>query len=166
MNSAPQFRVAGESDAETLVEFMRAYYACDGHAFDHEKARAALVALLRDPNLGRTWLIQDGELPAGYVVLCFGYSLEWLGRDAFVDEFYLLEKYRGRGWGRKTMEFVEQAATNAGIRTLHLEVVEQNAAAAEIYRKLGFREHPSKLLSKRIAHSLSKPLGQVSKPVG
>ena len=71
----------------------------------------ALTALLRDASLGLAWLILDGDAAVGYIVLCFGYSLEWLGRDAFVDEFYLREEYRGRGWGRTTMEFVEEAAT-------------------------------------------------------
>jgi len=143
-----------------LLEFMRAYYAFDGHGFDREKARVALTALLRDPNLGRAWLILDGAAPVGYVVLCFGYSLEWLGRDAFVDEFYLREEYRGRGWGRATMEFVEAAARKAGISTLHLEVVWGNNAALEIYRKLGFAEHESRFLSKWIAQDFAKPQGR------
>jgi len=157
MNSDPQFRLAGESDAETLLPFMRAYYAFDGHGFDEQKARVALTALLRDANLGRAWLILDGDTAVGYVVLCFGYSLEWLGRDAFVDEFYLREGYRGRGWGRKTMEFVQEAARQAGIRTLHLEVVRDNVTALEVYRKLGFCEHESTFLSKWIADDTSKP---------
>ena len=118
------------------------------------------MALLRDANLGRAWLILDGAGAVGYVVLCFGYSLEWLGRDAFVDEFYLLEEYRRRGWGRKTMEFVEEAARSAGVCTLHLEVVHENNAALQVYQKLGFVEHESTLLSKWIAQDLSKPLGR------
>jgi len=51
---------------------MRAYYAFDGHGFDEQKARSALIALLRDSNLGRVWLVLDGEQPVGYVVICFG----------------------------------------------------------------------------------------------
>jgi diamine N-acetyltransferase len=101
MNSEPAFRMAVESDAELLLEFMQAYYAFDGHAFDRGKARVALLPLLRDANFGRAWLILDYDAPVGYAVLCFGYSLEWLGRDAFVDEFYLREEYRGRGWDEK-----------------------------------------------------------------
>lgn len=157
MSSEPRFRPAVESDSEILLDFMRAYYAFDGHCFDREKALAALTALLRDANLGRAWLILDGNSPVGYVVLCFGYSLEWLGRDAFVDEFYLREEYRGRGWGRKAMAFVEGAAREAGVRTLHLEVVQQNATALEVYRRLGFHEHQSTFLSKWIAQDCSKP---------
>jgi ribosomal protein S18 acetylase RimI-like enzyme len=165
MNNDPQFRLAVESDSDSLLDFMREYYAFDGHGFDREKARVALTALLRDSNLGLAWLILDrnaidSDAPVGYVVLCFGYSLEWLGRDAFVDEFYLREEYRGRGWGRKTMEFVEKAARAADVRTLHLEVVRENSAALQLYRKLGFAEHRSTFLSKWIAKDFSKPLGR------
>lgn len=160
MRNEPQFRLAGESDAGILLRFMREYYAFDGHGFDEPKAHVALLALLRDANLGRAWLILDGGGPVGYVVLCFGYSLEWLGRDAFVDEFYMLEEYRRRGWGRKTMEFVEDAARSAGVRTLHLEVVQQNTAALQIYRKLGFTEHDSAFPSKWIAQDFSKVKGR------
>ena len=160
MSADCQFRLAAESDAEALLEFMQAYYAFDGHGFDREKARLALTALLRDSNLGLAWLILDGDVAVGYVVLCFGYSLEWLGRDAFVDEFYLREEYRGRGWGRQTMAFLEEAARTAGTRALHLEVVEGNTSALQLYRKLGFAEHRSTFLSKWIAQDFSKPVGR------
>ena len=160
VTSVPQFRLAVETDADLLLEFMHAYYVFDGHGFDREKARTALVLLLRDARFGRAWLILDGASAVGYIVLCFGYSLEWLGRDAFVDEFYLREEYRGRGWGRATMDFVEDQARTEGIRALHLEVVRQNASALELYRRLGFREHESTFLSKYIARDFSKPQGR------
>ena len=160
MNGKPQFRLAVESEVDVLLDFMREYYAYDGHGYDREKARDALTALLRDRNLGRVWLVLDGDVAVGYVVLCFGYSLEWLGQDAFVDEFYLREQYRGRGWGRRTMEFVEEAAREAGIRTLHLEVVQQNTGAFELYKKIGFRKHASTFLSKWIANDATKPVGK------
>jgi GNAT superfamily N-acetyltransferase len=160
MNNDLQFRLAQESDAGTLLVFMREYYAFDGHGFDEAKARTVLTTLLRDQNLGRAWLIQDSENPVGYIVLCFGYSLEWLGRDAFVDEFYLQKEYRGRGWGRAAIAFVEDAARDAGVRALHLEVVRENAAAPQIYGKMGFCEHQSSFMSKWIAQDSSKPRGR------
>jgi ribosomal protein S18 acetylase RimI-like enzyme len=185
MSNDPQFRLAAESDTETLLEFMQAYYAFDGHSFDREKAGAVLTGLLRDASLGRVWLILDmnrldmdrpdmdrpdmdrpdmdrldGGTAVGYVVLCFGYSLEWLGRDAFVDEFYLREEYRGRGWGRATMAFVEEAARAAGIRTLHLEAMRENEAALKIYGKMGFHACASTLMSKWIARDAVKPQGR------
>jgi len=58
------------------------------------------------------------------------------------------------------MKFVEEAARTAGIRTLHLEVVRQNTKALDLYRRLGFREHASTLLSQWIAQDFSKPRGR------
>jgi len=160
MASDPQFRVALASDADLLLNFMREYYAFDGHGYDRDKARAALVPLLRNADFGRAWIVLDGNSPVGYAVLCFGYSLEWLGRDAFVDEFFLREDDRGRGWGKKTMVFLEEAARELGVRVLHLEVIDQNEVALGLYRKLGFRAHQSTFMSKWIASETSKPQGQ------
>jgi len=136
---------------------MREYYEFDGHGYDREKARAALVALLENASFGRAWIILDGSSPVGYVVLCFGYSLEWLGRDAFVDEIYLRENYRGRGWGRQTMAFVEEAARELGVRALHLGVVKGNEVALRLYEAMGFQKHTSTFLSKWITSEFSKP---------
>jgi GNAT superfamily N-acetyltransferase len=157
MADGPQFRVADASDAELLLDFMQAYYVFDGHGYDREKARSALIPLLGNPNFGRAWLILDDDSPVGYAVLCFGYSLEWLGRDAFVDEFFLREDYRGRGWGKKTMVFLEDAARELGVRTLHLEVMDGNDMALRLYHAIGFHKHESAFLSKWIAQNDSKP---------
>jgi diamine N-acetyltransferase len=154
--SQPAFRAAAEADAEQLLDFMQVYYAYDGHGFDREKSRAALTTLLRDESLGKIWIIFDAEKPVGYIVLCFGYSLEWLGRDALVDEFFLLENYRGRGWGSKIMSFLEDEARKFGVRVIHLEVIEGNPAA-HLYQKLGFEPHHSTFYSKWVAKDFSKP---------
>jgi len=157
MSNDPQFRVAVESDADLLLDFMQSYYAFDGHGFDREKARGALIPLLGNPDYGRAWLILDDDTPIGYIVICLGYSLEWLGRDAFVDEFYLREEYRGRGWGQKIMTFLEDEARDLGVRALHLEVVDGNEAAGHLYRKLGFQPHHSTFFSKWVEKNFSKP---------
>lgn len=154
----PQFRTAQASDAETLLDFMQALYTFDGYGYDREKARTALLRLLENSDLGCAWIILDGSSPVGYAVLCFGYSLEWLGRDAFVDEIYLREEYRGRGWGKKTMGFLEDAARELGVRVLHLGVMKGNDKALRLYEALGFQRHQATFLSKWIARNESKPV--------
>jgi ribosomal protein S18 acetylase RimI-like enzyme len=150
-DSQPQFRVAVSADAELLLDFMRDYYAFDGHKYEREKARVALLGLLRNPAYGLAWLILDGSVAVGYIVVCFGYSLEYLGRDAFIDEFYLIESYRGRGWGRRTFEFVQEEARRQNVQAIHLEVVRQNRAALEFYRRLGFKDHDHRLMTIKVA---------------
>src|SRR5215467_7554183 len=154
----PTFRQATEGDAEILLQMMREYYAFDGHAFEERLARQALLGFLCEPAYGRAWLICDHATPVGYVVLTFGYSLEYLGRDAFLDEFYLRKSHRGKGWGRQVLEFVEDEARKFGIRSIHLEVVRENTHAREIYRRAGYGDHRHFLMSKWIERSFIKPV--------
>ena len=137
----PTFRLATEADADALLSMMREYYAYDGHAYDEPRARVALLDFLRQPAFGRAWLICNRDTAVGYIVLTFGYSLEYLGRDAFIDEFFLTQPYRGRGWGHATLAFIEDAAQAAGVRAIHLEVVRANATAKEVYRRSGYSDH-------------------------
>jgi len=149
---APEFRQATVADANLLLDFMRDYYAFDGHHYDRDKARAALLTLLQDsesatPTFGIVWLILDNALPVGYIVLCFGYSLEYHGRDAFIDEFYLLASHRRRGWGKTTIAFLQAQGRLRNIRAFHLEVVRRNTTALKFYRKLGFKHHDHHLMT-------------------
>lgn len=153
----PAFRSATDADADLLLAMMREYYTYDGHAFDEPRARVAVLTFLRDPSFGRAWLICDQQTPVGYVVLTFGYSLEYLGQDAFIDELYLRESHRGRGWGRKTLDFVEEQARASEIRSIHLEVVRRNDTAKEVYRRAGFVDHDHFLMTKWIERSFTKP---------
>jgi GNAT superfamily N-acetyltransferase len=157
MAAEPSFRLATENDAGGLLEMMREYYAFDGHAFDPERAQVALLAFLREPTFGRAWLICDDATPVGYIVLTLGYSLEYLGRDAFIDEFYLRESHRGKGWGKCALTFVEDQARALEVRSIHLEVVRQNTGAKEVYRKSGYADHEHYLMSKWIERSFPKP---------
>jgi len=157
MSSEPSFRPAAESDAEVILEMMRDYYAFDGHAFDRARAREALLAFLREPSYGRAWLILDGEATGGYIVLTLGYSLEYLGRDAFIDEFYLRESHRGKGWGKLALAFVEDEARSLSVRSIHLEVVRQNTGAQEVYRRSGYADHDHYLMTKWIERRFLKP---------
>ena len=152
----PSFRLATEDDATLLLELMREYYY-DGHAFDPPKARFALLTFLREPSFGLAWLICEDSTPVGYVVLNLGYSLEYLGRDAFIDEFYLRESHRGRGWGSRALSFIESEARRLDVRSIHLEVVRQNTAAKEVYRKSGYLDHDHYLMSKWIEPRFPKP---------
>ena len=153
----PSFRLATETDSAILLEMMQEYYAYDGHAFDEGRARVALLTFLRDPSFGCAWLICADTLVVGYIVLTLGYSLEYLGRDAFIDEFYIREPHRGKGWGRSTLSFVESEARRFDVRSIHLEVVRENTVAKEVYRKSGYVDHHHYLMSKWIEPGFAKP---------
>ncbi|MDQ1612128.1 MAG: hypothetical protein QOG00_2059 [Pyrinomonadaceae bacterium] len=144
----PVFTRAGESDADQLVELMREFYAYDHIAFEEAAARVALRQILSDARFGVVHLIRVGAEAVGYLVVTFGFSLEFHGRDAFVDELYLRENFRGHGIGKASIEFAGEVCRGEEIATLHLEVERGNERALGLYRRAGFRDHDRYLLTK------------------
>jgi GNAT superfamily N-acetyltransferase len=149
-------RRARPGDADVLIELQREYYAEEGLTHGAANMRA-LRRLLREPRAGGVWLLEwaaDGEgatRAAGYVVLTLGWSLEWGGRDAFVDELYVRPVRRGRGLGALGLAAVEVAARRLGVRAVHLEVDATNDGARRLYERGGFRlRHRYQLMSKAL----------------
>jgi len=145
------FKFAENSDTELLIQFIQEFYKYDGHPFDEASICAALAKILEDNSLGRVWLIQQDNQAIGYIVLTFGYSLEYRGRDAFIDEFYIRESHRGQGVGVKTIQFIESVCPSLEIKALHLEVERENTIAQSFYRKVGFADQNRYLMTKWIA---------------
>jgi ribosomal protein S18 acetylase RimI-like enzyme len=142
------FEIAKDSDMDTLLELMRESYAFEQFPFNKSAARKALAGILHDESLGRVWLIKTGNKVIGYIVLTLGYSLEYHGRDAIIDELYIREDYRGQGIGTRAIELAAKESRSLGIDALHLEVERKNTNAQRFYRKVGFEDHDRYLLTK------------------
>lgn len=145
-----KIRVAREGDLDSLVVLMKEYYAYDRHNFDANVARRAMRKLLKDRHLGTVLLVIDDKKIAGYLVLAFGYSLEFGGRDAFIDEFFILEQHRGKGLGKIALRQAEKAARNIGVKAIHLEVTRHNSSVIDLYKRDGFVDHDRYLMTKHI----------------
>lgn len=155
------FHQATNADQGLLVAFMRRFYEIDNYPFNEQVAFAALEAILTDTILGRVWILAEEGTAVGYIVLTLGYSLEYGGRDAFIDEFYIEASHRGRGIGTQAMEFVEEACREMGVNALHLEVERGNNAGQGLYRKNGFEDHNRYLMTKWIKRSAEMEVGAV-----
>jgi ribosomal protein S18 acetylase RimI-like enzyme len=147
---AAAFRAATSSDVDAIVALVHDYYRTEHYAFDEPAARRAVEALAADAALGRLWVADDGGAVVGYLAVTFGWSLEYQGRDAFVDELYVAPSHRGRGLGRTAMTLAEDACRAADVRALHLEVEPENTIARELYRRRGFADHERILMTKRL----------------
>ena len=142
------FRLAIPPDVEPLLRLVEDFHVEDGYPFREEETRVNLLRLLSDPQLGRLWVIEDAGTLAGYLVLAFGFSLEFRGRDAFVDELYVVPSHRSRGLGKQALALAETACRELGVRALHLEVERDNEEALGLYRKNGFIDHDRYLMTK------------------
>ncbi len=141
------YRRAVAADVPALLALQQQFYAAEGYPYDRFVMERGMRQLLADESLGRLFVM--GEPLAGYLVLSFGFSLEFGGRDAFVDELYVAEASRGRGLGTLGLRIAEEACREAGIGALHLEVEHANPRARALYERSGYKSHDRHLMTRR-----------------
>jgi diamine N-acetyltransferase len=80
------------------------------------------------------FLVHYGSQRTGYLAI----RAEPQEQRMFISKFYLHGSTRGRGTGRRCMEFIEQLATQRGLLLLWLTVNKANPSV-KVYQRLGFR---------------------------
>jgi ribosomal protein S18 acetylase RimI-like enzyme len=143
--------VASARHIDVLLPMMDVFNAGESITLEAQGLRRALGRLLADEALGRVWLIQVQAETVGYVVLTFGYDLEFAGSDGFITELFLRPDARGRGFGRLALAKVEAAAADLGVQAIHLMVRPENQAAVALYAAAGYTSPPRVFLSKTLA---------------
>lgn len=138
------FRPATLDDIADVVTLRTAFYEEEGYPDDPARATQLLEQLVADSRYGRLF-VRDKE---AYVLVTFGFSLEFDGRDAFVDELYVAPHARGRGYGTEALAIAEQACREHGISALHLEVEFKNEKARRLYERTGYQAHSRHLMTK------------------
>ena len=109
-----------EKDLSLVLPLVRAY-----HEFEHlnssdAERESAVRNLVQNSEYGGVWIIYCEGALAGYIALCRGYSIEFNGFDAFVDEFYLRVEFRGKGVGTRVLDLIKQEAQKLNVNALQL----------------------------------------------
>lgn len=142
------FRKADKEDIALLMEMIRSFYLEDHHDYQENRIRRALEDVLANREMALVYLVEADGHVAGYFILSFGWSLEYYGRDVFIDELYIRENFRRLGLGKKSLDFIEQYVRDNKINAIHLEVNKFNIAR-KLYESRGYISHNSDLMSKR-----------------
>lgn len=147
------YKRANDQDLPLLLEFIQSFYELEEILFRPEKTTAVIRPLLESDTYGVIWILCLGSEPVGYIVLTFGYSLEFGGRDAFIDELFIQSEYRGQGLGSQALAFVTEACRRFSVQALHLEVAITHEKNRAFYRKHGFEDRKYSLMNKWILGS-------------
>jgi GNAT superfamily N-acetyltransferase len=141
-------RVAEAGDVERMLPLVREFYVYERLVLDEARYRDLAEELIAKDELGRLVVIESEDELIGYAVIGFGFSLEFGGRDALLDEFYIRETHWCHGIGTQVISVVEELCRVKGIRAVHLEADYVNARVHEFYKRLRFRDHERHLMTK------------------
>jgi GNAT superfamily N-acetyltransferase len=133
-----EIRPASEADVPVIYSFIKKLAA-------YEKLTHEVVAtemLLRETLFGslRTAEVAIGyceEKPVGFVLFFHNYST-FLGRPGlYIEDLFVDEAYRRRGFGRALLLYVAQLANERRCGRLEWAVLDWNEPAINFYKKLG-----------------------------
>lgn len=141
--------LAKPEDLDRVSAMVAAMHAETGISSTEADRRDALVPLLEGSPHGAVYLIGPARAPVGYIVICFGWSVEFGGLDGFVDELYIRKAVRGRGMATEVLDTLPKALAEAGLRALHLEVDREDQAAQRLYASSKFKARERYVLMSR-----------------
>ncbi len=123
---------------DKLLPLVAAFHAEEGIDLSEEARRAGVAPLLDGIPHGAAYLIGPPRAPIGYIIVTFGWSVEFGGMDGFVDELFIRPGVRGRGVATEVLMSLPRALAGAGLKALHLEVATGNQSAQRLYGRAGF----------------------------
>ncbi len=112
----------------------RSFGLINGRDWQFRKGRHVDDDANRNPD-GIFVLETDGEI--------VGLITTRMDRDAgigFIPNLALAPEFRGKGWGRKLIEFALQQFRNAGLTHARIETLMQNEIGCHLYKSIGFEE--------------------------
>ena len=143
------FTLAKPEHLDRLIGLVAAFHAEAGIEQTDESRRTGIAPLLDGIPHGVAYLIGPSRAPIGYVIITFGWSVEFGGLDAIVDEIYMRPGVRGRGIASEALLALPNALSAGGVKAVHLEVDKDNQIAQKLYARAGFKPRANYMFMSR-----------------
>ncbi|MEC5158814.1 GNAT family N-acetyltransferase [Chryseobacterium sp. MP_3.2] len=91
-----------------------------------------IASHLQNPNYFY-FIVNENSTPAGFI----GYENHYEPKTTKLHRIYLLEEFKGKGLGKKAIDFLKGKVSTAGDKQIILNV-NKNNSAKEIYESQGF----------------------------
>lgn len=97
--------------------------------FSRALASEELISLL---------LFEENGKPVGFANLMTIFSIWTHGKAIILDDLYLCPQVRGKGYGKRALEYIEQFAVERGCKRLQFQSEVTNQNAMEFYISQGY----------------------------
>lgn len=131
------FRNAEEKDFALYMELAQEFYHSPAvmHPIPAQYMENTFREAMRSDVYIRLYIFEADGAAAGYAVLSRSFSPESGSPICWIEEVYLRDAFRGRGFGTEFLTAVRQEYPDARLR---LEVEPENTGAVALYERLGF----------------------------
>jgi len=143
-------RQAVPADLEELLRLLTSFSEEAGTNFGREHLLAGLEPLLNNQDLGLVFVAELETLLVGYAVIGWGWGIESGGKEALIDEVFVLKNHRNQGIGAKMLSEVMTQLERHNTKAVFLETEAQNPNSRKLYQNLGFETEDSVWMRKAL----------------
>ncbi len=135
---ATTIRPATPADISQILAFIRALATYEREPDAVTATEADLLSHGFGPNpYYFCFIAESNGTPAGFALYFFNYST-WLGRPGlYLEDLFVLPKFRGLGIGKALLQRVAAIAVEKGCPRLQWEVLDWNTPAIDFYQAMG-----------------------------
>ena len=141
------YRLCDKADKECWIAMNREFMAEEiqdddlwnntNETSDEQFSNTFMEALASD-DLFSLMIFEEDDKPVGFANLMTIYSIWTHGKALILDDLYLRSETRGKGYGKKSLEFIEQFAKERGCKRLQFQSEVTNPNAMEFYITQGY----------------------------
>jgi GNAT superfamily N-acetyltransferase len=132
--AVPAVRRATIHDIPALLAMIEAYWKFERIAnFDAARLGLLLKRLMSEPAIGAAWIALNGDIPLGYLLAVYVFSLENGGLTAEIDEFFVMPRGRRHGAGGDLLGAAEAEFHLRGCTSAALQLVSCPLASPRHY---------------------------------
>lgn len=129
-------RIAGPADVATVTGLVGDFRDfLDSELPSNAAIEAIVSTLIADHD---TEYLLIGESGAGFAQIRYRLSVWENGEDAWLEDVFIREDARGKGWGRTLVSAAIERAKARGCGRIQLETNRNNEAAVKLYESVGF----------------------------
>ena len=143
-------RQAVPADLEALLWLLTNFSEEAGTNFGREHLLAGLEPLLSNQGLGLVFVAELDIVLVGYAVIGWGWGIESGGKEALIDEVFVLKNHRNQGIGAKMLSEVMTQLERHNTKAVFLETEAQNPNSRKLYQNLGFETEDSVWMRKAL----------------
>jgi len=110
------------------------------HSPHDETRQSQLIDGLKHQNNAEVLLMFVDDVPAGLATIFINFSTFAIKPYMNIHDVVVLDRFRGRGLGKVLIAELIRISEERGYSKLTLEVREDNPAAQQVYRSMGFKE--------------------------
>jgi ribosomal protein S18 acetylase RimI-like enzyme len=143
-------RQAVPADLEALLWLLTSFSKEAGTNLGREHLLAGLEPLLSNQDLGLVFVAELETMLVGYAVIGWGWGIESGGKEALIDEVFVLKNRRNQGIGAKMLTEVMAHLEKHNTKAVFLETEAQNPNSRKLYQNLGFETEDSVWMRKAL----------------